>query len=81
MTTISRSSRANLVSAWGIGVGIGLIALQLTWLAGARIAGLIWEAPVGPTIAFVFACLVGAAVAVIAGRRLARNVGSDGDAA
>ena len=71
MTTISRSSRVDLVSAWGIGVGIGLIALQLTWLVGARFASLFWEAPAGPTVAFVSACLVGTSVAIVAGKRLA----------
>jgi hypothetical protein len=70
VTTISRSSRADLVSAWGIGVGIGLIALQLTWLAGARFASLFWEAPEGPTVAFISACLAGTIVAIAAGKRL-----------
>ena len=67
------SSRADLVSAWGIGVGIGLVALQLTWLAGARLAGLFWEPPAGPTVAFISACLVGVIVSVVAGRRLAHK--------
>ena len=74
MTTIQSSSRADLISAWGIGVGIGLIAFQLTWLVGARLAGLIWEPPVGPTVAFVSALVVGAIVSVIAARKLARKV-------
>ena len=81
MTTISRSSRADLVSAWGIGVGIGLIALQLTWLVGARFASLFWEAPAGPTVAFVSACLVGTIVSIMAGRRLARKTAGSGDTA
>ncbi len=81
MTTITRSNRADLVSAWGIGVGIGLIALQLTWLVGARIASIFWEAPVGPTVAFVSACLVGTIVAIVAGRRLARKIATHGDVA
>ena len=81
MTTISRSNRADLVSAWGIGVGIGLIALQLTWLVGARIASLFWEAPVGPTVAFVSACLVGTIVSIMAGRWLARKTAGSGDTA
>jgi len=81
VTTITRSNRADLVSAWGIGVGIGLIALQLTWLIGARIASLFWEAPVGPTVAFVSACLVGTTVAIVAGRRLARSTGTNRDVA
>ena len=81
MTTTSRSNRADLVSAWGIGVGIGLIALQLTWLIGARIASLFWEAPVGPTVAFASACLVGTIVSIVAGRRLARKTARSGDTA
>ena len=81
MTTISRSNRADLVSAWGIGVGIGLIALQVTWLVGARVASLFWDAPVGPTVAFVLACTVGTVVAIVAGRRLARSTGTNRDVA
>jgi dolichol kinase len=73
VTAIRRSSRADLVSAWGIGVGIGLIALQLTWLIGARLASVFWDPPVGPTVAFVLACLIGIVVAAVAGRRLARK--------
>ncbi len=81
VTTISRSNRADLVSAWGIGVGIGLIALQVTWLVGARVASLFWDAPVGPTVAFVLACTVGTVVAIVAGRRLARKTVVGGDVA
>jgi len=73
VATTRTSSRADLVSAWGIGVGIGLVALQLTWLAGARIAGVFWESPTGPTVAFISACLVGVIVSVVAGQRLARK--------
>ncbi|MEA3502631.1 MAG: hypothetical protein U9R47_07635 [Actinomycetota bacterium] len=62
----------------GIGVGIGLMALQVTWLVGARIASLFWEAPVGPTVAFVNACLIGT---IVAGRRLARKTTVRGDVA
>ena len=73
VATTRPSSRADLVSAWGIGVGIGLVALQLTWLAGAPIAGVFWEPPAGPTVAFISACVVGIIVAAVAGRRLAHK--------
>lgn len=69
----ARSSRADLVAAWAIGIGIGLIILQLTWLIAYRVAGVFWEAPTGPTIAFGTALAVGAVTAAIAGRRLARR--------
>ena len=69
---MERSSRADSVSAWAIGIGVGLIALQLTWLIGNRLTGLIWGPPVGPTVAFGLAIVVGIVVSVIAGRRLVR---------
>ncbi len=72
--TTQMSSRADLVAAWAIGVGIGLITLQLTWLIGARLAALVWDPPLGPTIAFATACVAGIIGTIIGGRRLARSV-------
>ncbi|HEV8681419.1 MAG TPA: hypothetical protein VGS09_01400 [Actinomycetota bacterium] len=68
--------RADRVAAWATGSGIGLIALMVTWLIGNRLAAVIWDPPVGPTVAFVGAILVGAVTAVLSGRRLARRAGS-----
>jgi hypothetical protein len=67
--------RADRVAAWATGSGIGLMALMVTWLIGNRLAALAWDPPVGPTVAFVGAILVGAVTAVVSGRRLARRVG------
>ena len=67
---MERSSRADSVSAWAIGIGVGLIALQLTWLIGNRLADLVWDPPIGPTIAFASAIVVGVLVSIVAGRRL-----------
>jgi divalent metal cation (Fe/Co/Zn/Cd) transporter len=61
------SSRADLVAAWAIGIGIGLIALQITWRTANRVASAFWEAPTGPTIAFTTAIVTGVAAAAIAG--------------
>lgn len=66
--------RAEAIAARAIGVGIGLIALMLSWLVSSRLVALAWEAPVGPTIAFVGAILVGVATALVSGGRLARRV-------
>jgi|GEM_PF-1643588 hypothetical protein len=71
--TTQTTSRADLVSAWAIGVGIGLVALQLTWLVTARLADLVWAPPVGPTVAFATAGITCVIVTIIAGRRLARK--------
>lgn len=76
MTTPHQPGRADLVAAWAIGVGIGLIVLQLTWLVAARIAGLFWAPPQGPTIAFLTAIVAGVVVSVVAGRRLSRKLGA-----
>jgi hypothetical protein len=64
--------RANGVAAWAVGIGVGLIALMLTWIVGNRIAMVVWDAPVGPTVAFVGAILVGIVATVVAGIRLVR---------
>jgi len=71
---MERSNRADLVSAYAIGVGAGLVALQVTWLILNRLISLVWGPPLGPTIAFASAMIVGIIVSIIAGRRLARTV-------
>jgi hypothetical protein len=65
--------RADGVAAWGVGIGVGLIALMLTWIVGNRIATVVWDAPVGPTVAFVGAILVGIVATVVAGIQLVRS--------
>lgn len=65
---------ADRIAAWAAGIGVGLIAMMLTWLAGARLAGLAWEPPIGPTVAFVTAIVVGLAVAGWWAVRLDRRV-------
>lgn len=61
------------MAARATGTGIGLICFMLTWLIGNQLSGLIWDAPAGMVVAFVRAVVVGTAVAVIAGGRLARR--------
>ncbi|HDH02716.1 MAG TPA: hypothetical protein ENH15_00545 [Actinobacteria bacterium] len=70
------SGRADLVTAWAVGVGIGLVTLQVTWLVANRIATLFLGAPRGPIIAFTTAVAVGIITSAIAGKRLARKIGS-----
>lgn len=59
------------MSAWAIGIGVGLIALQVTWLIANRVTAVFWDPPQGPTIAFTTAVVVGIVVSIVAGRRLA----------
>ena len=64
---------ADEVAAWAVGMGVGLIALMLTWIVGNRIATVVWDAPLGPTVAFIGAILVGIVATVVAGIRLVRS--------
>jgi apolipoprotein N-acyltransferase len=66
--------RSEVVAAQGVGVGIGLIALMLTWLVGSRIAGLVWEPPVGPVVAFLAAIMVSLLTSIVFARRLVKQV-------
>ncbi len=68
---MERSSRADSVSAWAVGIGAGLIGLQLTWLVANPSASIVWESPTGPTVAFLTAVVVGFSTAVLVGHRLA----------
>jgi hypothetical protein len=67
------SGRADGVASWAVGIGVGLITLMLTWIVGNRIATVVWDTPVGPTVAFVGAILVGIVATVVAGIRLVRS--------
>jgi hypothetical protein len=73
MSAQRERGHADSIAAWAVGIGVGLIALMLTWIVGNRIAMVVWDAPVGPTVAFVGAILVGIVVAVVAGVRLVRS--------
>ena len=66
-------TRADAIAGWAVGVGVGLIAMMLTWIVGNRLTALVWEPPTGPTVAFVGAILAGIVVALITGARLARG--------
>ena len=64
---------ADEVAAWAVGMGVGLIALMLTWIVGNRIAMVVWDAPIGPTVGLIGAILVGIVVTVVAGIKLVRS--------
>jgi hypothetical protein len=66
--------RSEVVAAQGVGVGIGLIALMLTWLVGSRLAELVWDPPVGPIVAFAAAVGVGLVTSIVFAHRLTRRV-------
>lgn len=77
MERTTERSDADRVAAWVVALGVGLIVLMVTWLVGNRLAGLIWDVPVGPTVAFGTAIVVGTAVTVIAGVRFERRQRTD----
>ena len=66
--------QSEVVAAQGVGIGIGLIALMLTWLVGSRLAELAWDPPVGPLVAFAAAVVVGIVTSIVFARRLAERV-------
>lgn len=77
MTRIVESTaRADAVSAWAVGVGVGLMTLMITWLLGNRVLGLVLDAPLGPSIAFIAAIVSGVTATVITGQRCARTITS-----
>ena len=67
------SRHADGVAAWAVGIGVGLITLMVAWIVGNRIATVVWDPPVGPTVAFVGAILVGIVATVVAGIQLVRS--------
>jgi hypothetical protein len=71
---VERKSRADLVAAWAVGIGVGLVTLQITWLIANRITSVFWDPPRGPTIAFTTAVVAGIVVSVIAGQRLVKKI-------
>ena len=74
---VGRPQRADLIAAWAIGSGVGLLALMIAWLVGNRLVGLLLEPPRGPTVAFVAAIALGVATTALAGRRLAATVAAE----
>lgn len=66
--------RADRVSAWAVGVGVGLIVMMLAWLLGNRLAALAWDPPLGPAVALFSSLGVGAIASVVVGLRLDRSV-------
>jgi len=74
VTSNAKLRDPDVMAAWATGIGIGLIAHMLTWLIGNRLTALIWEAPVGPIVAFSLAIVVGIAISIVAAKRLAAGV-------
>jgi hypothetical protein len=66
--------RPDRLAAWATGVGVGFLTLMVAWLVGNRVAGLFWDAPVGPVVAMLVAVAAGALATVIVGRRLVRTI-------
>lgn len=72
--------KADLVSAWMTGTGIGFLALMVSWLLGNRLTALVWGPPTGPVVALLGAIAIGIVTALVAGRRLADSVRRDSTA-
>lgn len=66
-------ARADAISAWATGIGVGFIVVMVTWLVGARVAERIWEAPTGPIVALSTAVLAGIVITPFAIRKFLRS--------
>lgn len=64
--------RANYVSAWATGVGIGLAAFMITWIIANRVTAMLMSVPAGPILAMALAILTGTGLAIRQGIRLSR---------
>lgn len=62
------------VAAWATAVGVGLVTVMVTWLVGNQVTGLVWDRPLGPSLAFAGAVVIGTVTAVISGRQLSRRL-------
>ena len=65
--------RADHVSAWAVGIGVGLISTMLAWIVGVRIAEALWQPPQGPRVALASALVIGIVVTMVTGIRLSRG--------
>ncbi len=73
MSAVTDSDRrADIIAAWAVGVGVGLLTLMIAWLVGNRLLGLVLDAPEGPTTAFIGALTLGVLAANVAGQRCVR---------
>lgn len=59
-------------AGWATGAGIGLLALWPAWIVESSLAGLAWDPPAGPAVAFLGSLASSVAAGVVAGRHLAR---------
>jgi len=75
--TTHRPTHPDVVAARAFGVGAGLVALMLAWLAGNRLAALFFGPPAGPVAAFAAAVAMGIVVTVVMGRRLVKRALQD----
>ena len=71
MTATPGVARADRVAARATGVGVGFLALMITWLIGARVTAQIWGPPSSAVVALAIAVVVGILAAVVSDRRFA----------
>lgn len=65
-------TRPDVVAAWAVATGVGLIVLMLAWSLGSRATTIAWEPPIGPTVALAGAVVAGSLAGALTGRRLNR---------
>ena len=75
MSSVTRpNGRADLIAAWAVGVGAGLLTLMIAWLVANRVLGLVLEAPEGPTVALIAAFVLGLITTAVVGQRCVRTI-------
>ena len=74
MTATPGVARADRAAARATGVGVGFLALMITWLIGARVTDRIWGPPSSAVVALASAVAVGVLAAVVSGRRFSHRL-------
>lgn len=69
-----RRAHPDVIAAWAVATGVGLIVLVLAWNLGSRATAIPWGSPIGPSLALAGAIVAGGLAGALTGRRLTRSL-------